>query len=56
MLLNQTEIDVLRRVAKFLNTACEELACELSILLEEDDVHRSAQITEELYNALLEEI
>lgn len=51
----QNEIEVLRRVAKFLNTANEALAQELAVLLEEDDMQRSSEITEELYNALLEE-
>lgn len=53
--MTQSEIEVLRRVAKFLNTANEPLAQELATLLEEDNVKRSAEITEELYNALLEE-
>lgn len=53
--MTQDEIEVLRRVAKFLNTANEELARDLEEVLEEDDVKRSVEVVEELYTALLEE-
>lgn len=55
-ILIKDEIDVLRRVAKFLNTGDETLARELEMLLEEDSVQRNTAIVEELYEALLEEV
>lgn len=53
--MTQSEIAVLRRVAKFLNTANEELARELEAVLEDDDVKHNTDVVEELYSALLEE-
>lgn len=55
-MMTQSEIDVIRRVAKFLNTAHEDLARELEAVLEEDDAGRNAAIVEELYSALMEEV